>query len=89
MQEITPMTDTELEDEFRDHHQQCPAHNRCTCGAETLNAATIEEQAAEIQRLREALRKYGQHLIRNGLGCFLADGTERCTCGLSDALAEG
>lgn len=47
----------------------------------------LDHLRAENARLREALRRYGQHTTE----CreFMHDEDEPCTCGLDDAVADG
>jgi hypothetical protein len=46
-----------------------------------------DKKDAEIARLREALRKYGEH--EESCPVFDESGNSFCTCGFSSALGEG
>jgi hypothetical protein len=52
----------------------------------TEAADRIEAQAAEIERLHRALRRYGRHLIGENPCDLYANSTRSCTCGLTDDL---
>lgn len=83
------MTDIELVKELRHIHrdgtwnakQPDAPHPLCTKAADR-----IEAQAAEIERLHRALRRYGRHLIGENPCDLYANSTRSCTCGLTDDL---